>query len=106
MGPEPLLIPLDGAAEVSEGLIGGKAQALARLGRAGFAVPRGFCVTTRAYEEFVEVSGIRATIAMEMGRKRIDDLRWEEVWDAALRIRAMFVGHPLSGALREAIARA
>ena len=106
MGPEPLLIPLDGGAEVSEGLIGGKAQALARLGRAGFAVPRGFCVTTRAYEEFVEVSGIRATIAMEMGRKRIDDLRWEEIWDAALRIRAMFVGHPLSGALREAIAAA
>ena len=106
MGSEPLLIGLDGAAEVGEGLIGGKARALARLGRAGYAVPRGFCLTTRAYEEFVEASGIRANIAMEMGRKRIDDLRWEEIWDAALRIRAMFVGHPLSDALREAIADA
>ena len=106
MGSEPLLIRLGGAAEVSEGLIGGKARALARLGRAGYAVPRGFCLTTRAYEEFVAVSGIRANIAMEMGRKRIDDLRWEEIWDAALRIRAMFVGHPLSDALREAIADA
>ncbi len=106
MGSDGLLIPLHGGADLDEGLTGGKAGSLARLCRAGYAVPRGFCLTTRAYEEFVEVSGIRATIAMEMGRKRIDEMRWEEIWDAALRIRAMFVGHPLSDALREAIADA
>ena len=63
MGPDGFLIPLDGGADLDEGLTGGKGGALARLCRAGFAVPRGFCLTTRAYEEFVEISGIRATIA-------------------------------------------
>jgi pyruvate,water dikinase len=34
----------------------------------------------------------------------MDDMRWEEIWDAALRIRAKFLAQPLSALLRETIA--
>ncbi len=76
------------AADVAEDLIGGKAAKLARLMRAGFAVPGGFCITTGAYEQFVTENGLAACIAMELGRKSLENMRWEELWDAALRIRS------------------
>ena len=94
-----LLIPLDAPAPWDEQMVGGKAAKLAQLTRAGFEVPRGFCLTTRAYQTFVKHAGITATIRMELGRKSIDDMRWEEIWDAALRIRATFLAQPLDGVL-------
>lgn len=36
--------------------VGGKGGNLGELSRAGFPVPRGFCVTTRAYREFIATS--------------------------------------------------
>lgn len=32
---------------------------------------------------------------MELDRKRFEDMRWEEIWDAALRIRSGFLAHPV-----------
>ena len=100
----PLLIALDAHGPWDEQLVGGKAAKLAQLARADFNVPRGFCLTTRAYDAFVKNAGITAAIRMELGRKPMDDMRWEEIWDAALRIRAMFLAQPLDGVLRETIA--
>ena len=101
----PLLIPVDAPGQCDEQMVGGKAAKLARLARAGFEVPRGFCLTTRAYQAFVKNAGITATLRMELGRKSMDDMRWEEIWDAALRIRATFLAQPLDGVLRETIAQ-
>ncbi|RKY64293.1 MAG: hypothetical protein DRQ08_07945, partial [Candidatus Latescibacterota bacterium] len=39
-------------------LVGNKAKNLAELARRGFPVPRFFCVTTRAFREFVEFAGV------------------------------------------------
>ncbi len=100
-----LLIPLDAPGQWGEQLVGGKAAKLAQLMCAGFEVPRGFCLTTLAYQAFVKNAGITATIRMELGRKSMDDMRWEEIWDAALRIRATFLAQPLGGVLRETIAQ-
>ncbi|MGB5425200.1 MAG: PEP/pyruvate-binding domain-containing protein [Gammaproteobacteria bacterium] len=100
----PLLIPLGGPGEWDEKVVGGKAANLAQLALAGFDVPKGFCLTTRAYEGFVKDAGIAAAIRMELGRKSMDDMRWEEIWDSALRIRAKFLAQPLSGLLRETVA--
>ena len=87
MGPqESWIIPLVAATDSAEELVGGKAAKLAALLRAGFTVPHGFCITTRAYEQFVEETGLATCVAMELGRKSLDDARWEELWDAALRI--------------------
>ncbi len=102
----PLLISLDAPDPLDEQIVGGKAAKLARLAHAGFRVPRGFCLTTWAYEAFVEDSKIAAAIGMELGRKSMDDMRWEEIWDAALRIRATFLAQPLSDLLRRSLAEA
>lgn len=104
MGPNStLLIPLDAPGQCDEEIVGGKAAKLAQLAQAGFNVPRGFCLTTRAYEAFVNDAEITTAIGMELGRKSMDEMRWEEIWDAALRIRAMFLAHPLPDRLREEV---
>ncbi len=85
-----VLLPIDRAAGEERALVGGKTLALARLGTAGFSIPRALCVTTEAYRRFVESGGLHGAIARELGRKRFEDMRWEEIWDAALRIRTLF----------------
>jgi pyruvate,water dikinase len=89
-------------------LVGGKAARLGSLIQAGFRVPRGFCITTRAYEQFIAEAGLSGRVAMELGRKSLDAMRWEELWDAALRIRSAFLraGIPdaIAGQIRRALA--
>jgi len=60
---DPWIVPLAAAADCEERLVGGKAAKLAQLRRAGFPVPNGFCVTTRAYERFVTETGLAKVVA-------------------------------------------
>ena len=94
----PWIIPLS-EADVAESAVGGKAANLARLAQAGFRVAPGFCVSVRAYEQFLEANRLRAVIQMELGRKPLDQMRWEEIWDAALRIRNRFLKSAIAGDL-------
>lgn len=91
------------------GRAGGKAVALAALQRRGLRIPGGLCVLTTAYDRFVDTAGLRQAIALELGRKSFEDMRWEEVWDASLRIRNLFLRAPLepglTGVLEEILAR-
>jgi pyruvate,water dikinase len=102
----PLVVPLSDGVLCKEELVGGKAAKLARLAHSGYRVPPGFCLTVAAYETFVRECGIEIAIRMELGRKRLDGMRWEELWDAALRIRSIFLAHPLPAGLREALCTA
>ena len=62
MGARPsCIVPLAEAAGAGDGLVGGKAASLGSLIQAGFRVPRGFCITTRAYEQFVAEAGLAGT---------------------------------------------
>jgi pyruvate,water dikinase len=87
-------------------LIGGKAAKLAQLAQTGFRVPEGFFVTTEAYEAFVREGDLAGLIRMELGRKPFASMRWEEIWDAALRIRSAFLARPIPDALAEQVAAA
>ena len=70
MGAHPsCIVPLAEAAGAGDGLVGGKAASLGSLIQAGFRVPRGFCITTRAYEQFIAEAGLSRHVAMELGRK-------------------------------------
>jgi pyruvate,water dikinase len=100
------IVPLAGAAAAGDRLVGGKAARLGSLVQAGFRVPRGFCITTRAYERFVAEASLRGHIAMELGRKPLDAMRWEELWDAALRIRSAFLRTRIPEAIAAQIRRA
>ncbi len=88
-------------------LAGGKALALSALSRYGFQVPGFVCVTTDAYNAFVDRTGLRERIQLELNRKDFKDMRWEEVWDCATRIRNLFLRKPmppdLESALRDGI---
>lgn len=81
-------------------IVGGKGYALARMARSGFLVPAAICITAEAYNEYIVVTGLRERILMELHRKDFSDMRWEETWDAALRIRNMFLSNPLPKNLR------
>jgi rifampicin phosphotransferase len=90
----PWVCPLHKISKPGIHLVGGKAAALSQLIAAGFKVPPGLAVTTKAYDYFVEFNGLKGTIALEVHRKREDQLRWEEMWDASLRIRNKFLHSP------------
>ena len=83
---------------------GGKARSLALLRRSGFAVPDGLCILTDAYRRFVDSTPLAERIRLELGRKDFRDMRWEELWDTALRIRHLFSGTPLPRELADGLA--
>jgi pyruvate,water dikinase len=85
-----LLLPLEEIEDAPEGAFGGKARTLSRLIGLGFRVPPGVGLGFEAYRSFVNRTGLAQRIHFELNRKRFEDMRWEEVWDASLRIRNMF----------------
>ena len=88
--------------------VGGKALALAALSQAGFRIPDFLCVTTDAYSAFLDGTGLRERILLELHRKDFKEMRWEEIWDCATRIRNLFLRKPLppdvAAALHAAVA--
>jgi pyruvate,water dikinase len=76
-------------------IFGGKATALRALQEAGLRLPATLCISTEAYRRFVSKSSISEKIQLELHRKKFSDMRWEEIWDAALRIRNLFLRQPM-----------
>jgi len=76
-------------------LVGGKAYRLARLEQQGFPTPPWVCITTRAYDAYLDATGLRERVALEIHRKAFESMRWEELWDCATRIRNLFLSTPL-----------
>jgi pyruvate,water dikinase len=74
--------------------VGGKGYALSQLARRGFNIPRTVCVTSDLYQEYVLNTGLRERILLELHRKDFKEMRWEEIWDCATRIRNMFLSKP------------
>ncbi len=97
------IVTLDNIDSATLPLVGGKAYALAYLARNGFKVPPLVSVTTQAYNHFVSETGLRETIALELNRKSFADMRWEEIWDAALRIRNLFLTKAIPPDLQAAL---
>jgi len=75
--------------------VGGKGFALATLAQSGMRVPATICLSTLAYEEYVSEGGLQERIMLELNRKDFSEMRWEEIWDASLRIRNMFLATPM-----------
>ena len=84
--------------------VGGKGFALATLKKKGFKVPHGLCIAVDGYNRYVAETGLSARILMELDRKDFAEVRWEEMWDASLRIRNLFLRTPMPGDLRSLLA--
>jgi pyruvate,water dikinase len=80
-------------------LVGGKASALAKMAQEKLPVPKTICVSTNAYNIFMDETGLRSQILMEYHRKPFDQMRWEEIWDCSLRIQNMFARSPIPSTL-------
>jgi pyruvate,water dikinase len=91
MSADGYILPLAVVSSEDVALAGGKGCHLAMLTANGFAVPETLIVTARAYRRFVEANGLEERILLELNRKAFADMRWEEIWDAALRIRNLFL---------------
>ncbi len=101
----PVVIDLSDADDAA--VAGGKAVTLARLRRSGLPIPPGgVVVTTSAYRTFVVHKGLGERIALELTRRPLSDLRAEETWDVALRVRAMMLAAEWPEALRRELADA
>lgn len=98
-----VLLAFEALEETDRSRVGGKAWALSRLAREGFSVPRGAVVPVEAYRAYVGPTGLRERILLELNRKPFESMRWEEMWDAALRIRNFFLKTPLPDALHAAL---
>ena len=99
-------IPISEAYGYPLKVVGGKTKNSSVCGNAGFRIPEGFAITTDAYFEFVRNNGIDKLIEMELSRKSELDMRWEEIWDATLRIRLAFTRGTLSPIMEESIIKA
>mgnify|MGYP001080722159 CR=1 FL=1 len=75
----------------------------AALSRAGFRIPDFLCVTAEAYNAFLDGAGLRERILLELHRKDFKEMRWEEIWDCATRIRNLFLRKPLPPGLAAAL---
>jgi pyruvate,water dikinase len=98
------IIELSRAGEAGIPLVGGKAYALSRLISAGFKVPGGLCITTEAFRLYLAKTRLSEKILLEINRKRYDQMRWEEMWDTALRIRNLLKNTPLPPAMEQDLA--
>ena len=90
-----LIIPLDQIKEEDKEGVGGKAFSLALLSQTGMNVPEALCVKSEAYLQFITCAGLRERILLEINRKNFKEMRWEEIWDASLRIRNLFLHTPV-----------
>ncbi|WP_411293306.1 PEP/pyruvate-binding domain-containing protein [Thiohalomonas denitrificans] len=85
---------------------GGKALALDRMMRVGLPVPRALCLTASCYRRFLLSDGLQEQIGMELSRKPLDEMRWEEMWDASLRLRTAFSRAPFPEELQAELEQA
>jgi pyruvate,water dikinase len=101
------ILPTENINQADRRRVGGKGYALALLAKGGFTLPKTLCVTSETYQEYVSRTGLRERILLELNRKAFKDMRWEEIWDCATRIRNMFLRKPIpkdmSNQLKEAI---
>ena len=79
--------------------VGGKAFALAQMAKEELPIPQTIGISTQAYNDFMDDTGLRAQVLMEYHRKAFDQMRWEEMWDCSLRIQNMFAKTPIPSAL-------
>lgn len=81
--------------------VGGKAICLAKIHKQGFCVPKTFCIPCRVYEDYLTQTHLKDRILLEINRKPIKQMRWEEIWDISLRIRNLFLTTPFPQTIQE-----
>src|SRR3954466_4226015 len=93
-------LPLEVACPDALARIGGKAKNLSELLRAGFPVPEGFTVTTRAYAKAAEAAGLDRVLEA-LGKASASDR--ETLAALAEEARALVLAAPIDEAVARSI---
>ncbi|MCF8069679.1 MAG: hypothetical protein K9L30_13960 [Desulfobacterales bacterium] len=101
-----MILKLKDIQEKDRSLIGGKGYALSILSRYGFNVPRTLFITADVYLDYLKATGLQERILLALHRKNLKEMRWEEVWDTALRIRNMFLTKDLPDKIKSLFSKA
>jgi len=88
--PIEYAIPVVDAHQYPVNKVGGKSKNISLCFRENFRVPEGFAITTDSYFAYLRTNKLAEAIDKELVRKNPDEMRWEEIWDSALRIRHAF----------------
>ncbi len=99
----PYVVSLDDRAASDRALVGEKGANLARLVAAEFPVPAGFCVTTVAYRDLVDVDSIHDRIH---ALSDLDPADTEAIAEAGSTLRDQIRGRDVPAELREQIEQA
>ncbi len=99
--PVPLVLGLDEVGESQRAAVGGKTANLAVLLRAGMPVPRSFCVTTVAFEQFLTSSPGRARLAELL--LRCSAARVDQAADLSREAESCLAASVVPPAVREAV---
>ena len=97
------LIPLAEAYDHPASLLGNKARNLSFCIRNGYRAPDGFALGIDCYHRYTRDNNLQKAIDFELYRKPFENMRWEEIWDAAFRIRSFFARGNLDLALEKDI---
>lgn len=84
--------------------VGAKAFALARMGAAGLPVPQCRVVTSAACRLMAGQDDVQKALLAAASRLDTPGLRWEEIWDAALGVRNVFVRASIPLPIRDILA--
>lgn len=85
---------------------GGKATNCAKLLQLGYKVPLGFVIPVDTYRRFCTETGILEKVGIELNRRPLESMRWEELWDLALKIKNIWITTPYPPGIKESIALA
>jgi pyruvate,water dikinase len=88
--PKPHIVPFAELRKHHVDVAGGKGANLGELLAAGIPVPPGFVVTTHAYRDFIDASGIAADLRGALGA--IDPAEHAALDEAASRARSLILG--------------
>jgi pyruvate,water dikinase len=85
-------------------LVGGKGANLGEMTNAGFPIPPGFCVTTRAYWHFLEETGLKKQVLDMIEAIDVDNT--EQLEQVTAQVREMILKKPMSMELQTEILKA
>ncbi len=103
MGHEIFVIPFEKLRKEDSRLAGGKNANLGELAAAGFPVPPGFAITSKAYEYFLEKSSVKERIAKMLEETPRGAAAPEAYQEASKRIREVVEAAEVPPELRDAI---
>ncbi len=100
---QTFIVPLADAYDYPAELLGNKARNLSLCIKEGFHVPAGFSISSEGYQAYTRYNNLQQRIDLELYRKPFNSMRWEEIWDVALRIRSFFSKGIMPAALEKEI---